>query len=87
MLRQVGIRAERRFLTMGKATEKSLPTEAELFVCLREGIQQLSKAVQDFVKQVNSNHPEVFHNPTDDEYDLDLLGEYSKGKEDVEFFF
>ncbi|KAJ4876067.1 Uncharacterized protein Rs2_41085 [Raphanus sativus] len=71
---------------MGKATEKSLPTEAELFVCLREGIQQLSKAVQDFVKQVNSNHADVFHNPTDDEYDLDLSGEYSNGKEDVEFF-
>ncbi|WZZ60974.1 hypothetical protein YC2023_061081 [Brassica napus] len=62
---------------------RSLPTEAELFVYLREDIQKLSKAVQGFVTQVNSNHVDVFDNPSDDEYDLDL----SDYKEDEEFFF
>uniref|UniRef100_M4FCR0 Uncharacterized protein n=1 Tax=Brassica campestris TaxID=3711 RepID=M4FCR0_BRACM len=50
---------------MGKAKKKSLPTEAELFVCLKKDIQQLSKAVQDFVIQVNSNHEDVFDNFSD----------------------
>ncbi|KAG5395444.1 hypothetical protein IGI04_017258 [Brassica rapa subsp. trilocularis] len=67
---------------MGKATKKSLPTEAELFMCLREDIQKLSKAVQDFVTQVTSNHVDVFDNPNDDEYDLDL----AYNKEYEEFF-
>ncbi|KAG5376445.1 hypothetical protein IGI04_041041 [Brassica rapa subsp. trilocularis] len=60
---------------------KTFDFQAELFVCLREDLQKLSKAVQDFVTQVNSNH-NVFDNPSDDEYDLDLC-DY---KEDEEFF-
>lgn len=75
MLRQVGIRAERRFLTMGKAKKKSLPTKAELFVCLRKDIQQLSKAVQDFVIQVNSNHIDVFDKPSDDDKEDEEISE------------